>query len=794
MILFSIVLVAGLYFIIRYDMIVSGKTSFVILFVILAAMLSLYKNGDIDINQYTLTGIILFGGILLLRLVYLFFKDFYRDDKSYKIDTIFPERKQDLQRIMYYIKRENIVGIDAPWGAGKTYLLDALAIEESMKSEYDIIKLDVLTCNTKQLIPVLFYDLDNILKKNGILSLQSNFIKTMFEGEKNIRTLINLFFDPSQGYTKQLDIFKKQLLKTDKKIMIIYEDLDRIDDQPIIKEIFSISEKLSDPHIKIIYQYSQKHLKELGFAREYMAKFVPHILRLTEMKFDNLITYLLPELKPINVKLSLRDFDDLKRQLNSVFNGDWNSKSQEPEPVLSRETIIVCTPRNVKFFLEEILLFLEYYPEYNIDFNRNCLIRYMYLKHMIPDSYNTLTDVLAGTNSILQALKYKTSDGRSLLLQELRDQHISENTVFTNEDDEIKKENRKNYVILKFLEYKQYIDSSETDNNKDKIKIQIDEYNMKLDRRYKHLFTAGNRMETTTEEFGAALHNILSEEDLQKRISMWNTLVGGRKNQSSIPYVLRRSSNFHGAMEILVAWPISVEEEIRFLELFFTLRDKPEYFDEEYIDVIHLSRLDNVKVFDYIMEKTSKLDVKDNFYAYDGFIDFINTFSNALYIQGYTDIAPKGWKSQKYFSDHLTQDGMYTTTDTFDGQKDKILIFLQETIENIQFLEDELKQYSGQNDDNMSYHACRNVKEVCKIINQSLNSDKNATSGASFVPFSSVKDFISQFNKEKEDYKSKLIQLFKDNKHEFWREAEKLRCEGKISWRDICDIIKQNEG
>lgn len=72
--LFGIVLLAGLYFVIRYDMIVSGKTSFVTLFAILAAMLSLYKNGDIDINQYTLTGIILFGGILLLRLVYLFFK------------------------------------------------------------------------------------------------------------------------------------------------------------------------------------------------------------------------------------------------------------------------------------------------------------------------------------------------------------------------------------------------------------------------------------------------------------------------------------------------------------------------------------------------------------------------------------------------------------------------------------------------------------------------------------------------------------------------------------------------
>lgn len=81
-------------------------------------------------------------------------------------------------------------------------------------------------------------------------------------------------------------------------------------------------------------------------------------------------------------------------------------------------------------------------------------------------------------------------------------------------------------------------------------------------------------------------------------------------------------------------------------------------------------------------------------------------------------------------------------------------------------------------------------KKVCNIINQSLNSETNATSGASFVSFSFGKDYISRFHKEKEGYKSKLIQLFRDNKSEFWKGTEKLRREGKISWRDICDIIK----
>lgn len=157
MILFSIVLITGLYFIIRYDIIVSGKTSIVILFAIFIAVLSLYKNGNIDTNHYVLTGIISFCGILLLRVIYLFFKNFYQNDKSYRTDTLFPKRRQDLQRIMYYIKQKNIIGIDASWGVGKTYLLDALTAEESIKKEYDVIKLDVLTCNTKTFITIKFH-------------------------------------------------------------------------------------------------------------------------------------------------------------------------------------------------------------------------------------------------------------------------------------------------------------------------------------------------------------------------------------------------------------------------------------------------------------------------------------------------------------------------------------------------------------------------------------------------------------------------------------------------------------
>lgn len=54
---------------------------------------------------------------------------------------------------------------------------------------------------------------------------------------------------------------------------------------------------------------------------------------------------------------------------------------------------------------------------------------------------------------------------------------------------------------------------------------------------------------------------------------------------------------------------------------------------------------------------------------------------------------------------------MYTTTDTFNGQKDKILTFLKESVKNIESLENELKKHTGQNDNNVNYYACRNVKK-----------------------------------------------------------------------------------
>ena len=54
---------------------------------------------------------------------------------------------------------------------------------------------------------------------------------------------------------------KKEIHLLEKPLLIIYEDLDRINNFEVIQKILGISEKLSSEHIKIMYQYSKRNLE-----------------------------------------------------------------------------------------------------------------------------------------------------------------------------------------------------------------------------------------------------------------------------------------------------------------------------------------------------------------------------------------------------------------------------------------------------------------------------------------------------------------------------------------------------
>ena len=65
------------------------------------------------------------------------------------------------------------------------------------------------------------------------------------------------------SYSTIIDNLAKDINQLSRGIIVIYEDIDRINDIVLLKKIFYISEKLSDTqNTKIIYQYNSLELKK----------------------------------------------------------------------------------------------------------------------------------------------------------------------------------------------------------------------------------------------------------------------------------------------------------------------------------------------------------------------------------------------------------------------------------------------------------------------------------------------------------------------------------------------------
>lgn len=193
------------------------------------------------------------------------------------------KRELDLDRLLDYLKMFDIIGVNAIWGAGKSFLINEL--KKRIKDEYEIIEINILTCNLDELQLILIKELEKIMYKHRIISKYSNDLKRFLVGEKIIQKLLNLIFSESYSYSETIKGFKDELDKINKKIIIIYEDIDRISDKKIIEKIFGLSEKLTNSNIKIIYQYDEYKLKEIGFKSDYLEKYIPYKMNLTEINF-----------------------------------------------------------------------------------------------------------------------------------------------------------------------------------------------------------------------------------------------------------------------------------------------------------------------------------------------------------------------------------------------------------------------------------------------------------------------------------------------------------------------------
>lgn len=705
MMIFFIVYLFSIYLLISYDPVRSGKTT-IVLIGILAIIISVsYSNGWFIINKIESDAIALWIIFFCIRVCLsigscLSKRNLRKKNLPFKPE-LFPKRHRDLQRLKKFLETANIIGLDAKWGMGKTFLLSQLQNEEDISQNYYIIEISVLTCKVDQLIPVLFHELDKVLKKDGILSLQSESVNALFDSQKDFRSIINFFLDKNEGAAESLKKFKIQLGNMRKDLIIIYEDLDRIDDDKIIKQILAINERLSNSHIKIIYQYDYSRMASLGIDINYLEKYIPYSMKLTELDFLEIVVMVLCELK---VDTHILSADDLK--ISSSQNQDLLEKIQMEQsyfhesPMSKMLEEVSYTPRNIRLWIEEIISMISGYDFYKNSDNKKLLIRLLYLKHILPDCYIKISSLFR----IYNELKYSKSNclNKYYLSDIIKEQNFEQDrNEFLSYG-----ENRKIMSILDFLEYQQIIifPNNCSEMKKHLIEQKNEEYNLKLDRIYHNIISAGNHPETNRETIIKKIkREVLTKDLIEEQYQTWEEILGKSfylneriDGYTTINYF--GHSYFEDVLDASHLVPFTPDEECKLLNLFNEKRREKNLLTWDYFRVVRYASLQKDKVFSLVMRQIANLKVVGNFLSEDYFTDFMSVFIRACVRLGYLE--------RSYYDISIWK----------DDKKERysyILLRIDQRVKDIRKRVD----LSNHQKTEMTFE---NICKACKVLNESI--------------------------------------------------------------------------
>lgn len=307
-----------------------------------------------------------------------------KNKNAWKNRNLFSEREEDLKRLKQYLIDENvnIIGIEGGWGSGKTFLMEGLQEYVSEKRNYEIVIVDVLSVRLDKYPEYLVREMEGLLRKNGIFSQNSQKLRKLLE-TANLTYLSFLWMGLESQYTKIFDKFRAELLGLNKHIIIIYEDLDRVNDVNGVKDILYLSEKLTakndewyDAGIHVIYQYNPNHMEEIGLTEEYMEKYIPCRMHLSQIDFFQLVRKMQGHVEEENLQ-HLTD-DEIYR-LPYYFIGIRGNLLQKERQWMTKHFTERITIRRVKNFLREFSIKIKAYSPLLNQEERNLVISMCFL-------------------------------------------------------------------------------------------------------------------------------------------------------------------------------------------------------------------------------------------------------------------------------------------------------------------------------------------------------------------------------------------------------------------------------
>lgn len=688
------------------------------------------------------------------------------EDKHPEQGDLFPEREDDIERLSRYIEIFHTIGIQGGWGSGKTYLVDEYIKRNEEK--YEVIRVETLTCNLDTVDSYIFKQLEAVLWRNGIYPRYSRQIQTLLEDNKILRKFQSIFYKGGSDRMTAFEGFCKDIKKLSKIILLVCEDIDRISENYVdqIAKILDISTKLSGNNVKVIYEYDQKKMTELGFKKDYMEKYIPHVINLTNVSFMNLIYKALEEEKELNGKLC---GDNFKFLTYPIYMDHFLTKLFGFKFDLALR-LSGIEPRKIKEFVSEVNLVMRD-EKYVAEENKKVIIIFHYIKIFMWDFFDELSffddlqeEVMFERrvieNGILKSYYYNVMELIHLLIYEkITEEDIRQMFVSGNNEreEEYIVSNRNKLGILLLLEFdfkalQDIYDKRGVKKNKhgrnpildeDMDDIQRIERNSKINKLIKNLYMNG-KSEYTDNEANARLfiYNVLYSEDNQRKVN-WIKYINQcyhsqiyKDNSTIFMFMGDRYLSLAKALKIVINMPEFAEKKVFIKSAFLDF-----WMDNIGTEESNIM-LEQVKTFRFIEPESDKDFVKAiNFFnslkvcgkmnTERAYVEFLNTYVNTAYRLGYI--------YNYYYYDEIKE---------FADLEDKKGEILKEILE-------EISGHLNRDLENKNYPT--SVEENIQKFNEFLRKNLNII-GASEKDMWNKPEIKTKIS-EKENYKNKDVFL-----------------------------------
>ena len=152
---------------------------------------------------------------LLVILIILPWKKESDNISSPKI--LYKERDYDLQRILDYILEFEILGVNAVWGAGKTFVANQLKLKPEVQDQFEIIQIDLLSCNLDMVELILVEELEKVFQRNHIYPQNSHQLKRLLGKNEWTNMLVKIIDEDTAGLSASYESLCREFDKLKKK-------------------------------------------------------------------------------------------------------------------------------------------------------------------------------------------------------------------------------------------------------------------------------------------------------------------------------------------------------------------------------------------------------------------------------------------------------------------------------------------------------------------------------------------------------------------------------------------------